>query len=69
MSNIGYDKTIEDEKVCQTFAFGCLLLSPSVLAVFNSEVSYPLGYLRIAKTTLTNQSDSNLNHTLPSITE
>ena len=40
MSNIGYGETIEDEKVCQTFAFRCLLPS-SVLAVSNSEVSFP----------------------------
>ena len=67
MSNIGYGETIEDEKVCQTFAFGCLL-RPHCIQLRSQ---LPNGYLRIAKTTPTRPSNSNLNHTVqhPSITE
>ena len=67
MSNIGYGETIEDEKVCQTFAFGCLL-RPHCIQLRSQ---LPKGYLRIAKTTPTHQSNSILNHTVqhPSITE
>ena len=64
----GYGKSIEDEKVCQTVAFGCLLLRPHCIQLWSQ---LPKGYPRIAKTTSTYQSNSNPNHTVqhPSITD
>ena len=50
----------------------CIWVSPPLLLCpryIQLRSQLPKGYLRIAKTTSTNQSDSNLNHTLPSITE